>query len=524
MAKMSSAMGEPMNANGALTKVGGSLDWFQIQLCLIFALQWTGIRAFVGFLPFIQKQPSFICDSTPEGELPQVSNFYSCSEQEACASGKYQFDLVEGASTWITDFGLVCDRRYLIGILGSTMFFGSLIGSYIGGSFSDRIGRRATHKLAIIATFVSLVMILVSNSVPMLLLAVFIFGTLHHIANLVSMVLFAECFNDENGHWGTTLCNSLLGAGGILAAVISIYINNWQRMVFLPLLQIFIVLARIPFIPESPRFLILKGKFKEARIELNKIAEVNGNPPFEDAIQGEFKDVEIVEEEESLIQTDKAEATANKSYSLLELLSFKSVRGKLLICFVLYFTTGLCYYGILYLTPSITKDPEDVYLNAILLGLVEFVSINISGYLTGRFGRRLTCVVHFAIGAVGFLVFQQSESSFWLIVSICTGKYAVSAANNMLFIYCAELFPTVIKNTATGLCSLISKLGGVVAPSLVIMSKSIGVSSVTIFAVLCAFATVLTCVLPETKGRPLQDKIEEDQPKKDLIDQKMPEF
>lgn len=44
------------------------------------------------------------------------------------------------------------------------------------------------------------------------------------------------------------------------------------------------------------------------------------------------------------------------------------------------------------------------------------------------------------------------------------GKYAITTGNAMLFVYTAELYPTALRNTATGVCSTFARAGSSISP------------------------------------------------------------
>ena len=43
------------------------------------------------------------------------------------------------------------------------------------------------------------------------------------------------------------------------------------------------------------------------------------------------------------------------------------------------------------------------------------------------------------------------------------GKFGASAVWGIVFVYTAEMFPTVIRNQAVGTCSLVARLGGIIS-------------------------------------------------------------
>lgn len=51
------------------------------------------------------------------------------------------------------------------------------------------------------------------------------------------------------------------------------------------------------------------------------------------------------------------------------------------------------------------------------------------------------------------------------------GKFAVATAFAVVYAFTAELYPTVLRNTAVGTCSMASRVGSIVAPYFIYLSK-----------------------------------------------------
>jgi hypothetical protein len=74
----------------------------------------------------------------------------------------------------------------------------------------------------------------------------------------------------------------------------------------------------------------------------------------------------------------------------------------------------------------------------------------------------------------------------------------------------SELFPTSVRNTAMGSCSLSSRVGGILAPFLGNLgSSALAFVPMLVFGVVSVVAGVLAAFLPETRGKRLPETIAE---------------
>lgn len=53
------------------------------------------------------------------------------------------------------------------------------------------------------------------------------------------------------------------------------------------------------------------------------------------------------------------------------------------------------------------------------------------------------------------------------------GKFAVTLVFAVVYAYSAELYPTVLRNTAVGACSMASRIGSIISPFFIYLSKNV---------------------------------------------------
>jgi len=89
------------------------------------------------------------------------------------------------------------------------------------------------------------------------------------------------------------------------------------------------------------------------------------------------------------------------------------------------------------------------------------------------------------------------------------GKFGASAVWGIVFVYTAEMFPTVIRNQAVGACSLVARIGGVISLLLDLLKVYWFPAPVFIMGVVATLAGFLAIFFPETLGEKLPETIED---------------
>ena len=95
------------------------------------------------------------------------------------------------------------------------------------------------------------------------------------------------------------------------------------------------------------------------------------------------------------------------------------------------------------------------------------------------------------------------------IILSLVGKFGAAANFGIVYVYTAELFPTVIRNTAIGACSTVARVGGMMAIMIGLLATYWTPAPMLIMGIVAVVAGTLALLLPETVGTKLPETMED---------------
>ena len=286
-------------------------------------------------------------------------------------------------------------------------------------------------------------------------------------------------------------------------------------------------------IPESPRWLISKQKWKSFRKVLDRGLKVNRSKlpqnvliPDEDEkllllIPSDDEDVELEasnfghdnsRSDQQLVDNwDRAslgETKGNITWGVI--FTSKILVSRTLIMLLDWGIVALVYYGA---GMSATLLGGNIFLNFFLVAAVEVAANVVILFFINNWGRKASLVFGFLVSGIGCctLGFLSDLNSNAALVMLLLGKFGASFAFTACYITTNELFPTPIRNTAVGTCSLFSRLFSMTAPyiSQYLPAVTYNQAPFLIFGVSGLVGCVCSVFLPESLGHPLPDTMQD---------------
>uniref|UniRef100_A0A3P8UXQ3 SVOP-like n=1 Tax=Cynoglossus semilaevis TaxID=244447 RepID=A0A3P8UXQ3_CYNSE len=291
---------------------------------------------------------------------------------------------------------------------------------------------------------------------------------------------------------------------------------GWRWMIRISVAPSILLIFLFKFIPESARYNVSAGNVDEAVRTLQWIAKMN---------------------RVSLPEGRLVEKESRGSWKIL--LSPALRRTSLLLwCSWGGFVASFAYYGSVLSSSELLEknllcviDPDEEhsvkhrhedslcycipfaqsdYQTLMISCLGEFGLIPLNICLLNVCGRRRTLTILQLLAAVLFMLLSICTTMFGFTVLLFLVRASVSMNFNAVYIYTAEVYPTVARSLGMGFCTSFSRIGGMIAPFIaqVLMSESV-ILALSPFAVACFICGLANFLLPiETKGRALLDAVD----------------
>jgi putative MFS transporter len=386
-----------------------------------------------------------------------------------------------------------------IGFLISAGFLGQLVGALLFGWIAERYGRMTAMVWSIaLFALMSLVCALAWDYNSFL-----VFRTIQGIGLggevPVAAVFISELAKAHGRGRFVLLYELVFPIGLVAAALLGLWIVphlGWQWMFVVGALPALLSLVLRRLLPESPRWLAVRGRLPEAEAAVSLIeAETQkaiGHP---------------------LPPPKPMVATVEKPASWADLFGAFYLQ-RTLVVWVIWFAAYFVNYGLSIWLPTVYRTvfklPLDVSLRyGLITQAVGLIGTLICALTIDYVGRRPWFALSFAAAAIalGALAFFPTPTAEQVLTCMTIAYFFVSTINIGVYLYTPELYPTRARALGVGAATAWLRFASMIGPTVVGMMLAGGLSSVFVtFAIVAAIAAVITGLFAiETKGRVLEE-------------------
>ncbi|OAE21923.1 hypothetical protein AXG93_242s1040 [Marchantia polymorpha subsp. ruderalis] len=417
-----------------LERYVGEFGRAQFWHFVMVSLAWT--------LEGLITMATIFADRVPEWQcVPQISS----NVTQLCTPAAKLCDLDpslwewaagSGAST-VAEWNLVCGNEYKVGLAGALFFAGGLLGDGLYGNLSDSmLGRKGALALACMMTSIMALLTSVAPNYWVYIVLRFLTGINASGIGLCCFVLGTELVGPKrrdsvgmSAFYFFSLGIMILPVFGFLSA------SSWRTLYFsIAIPGLVYCTLVLPFMSESPRWFLVKGRVGDAMKILRAFAEKNGNsiPPTAyltaDKNDSQAED-DLAEEEDRAAEAEYF--ASNKEYSktdpllgyqddpsiaigiydckpqrmlsseyvgtIFDVFRYGETRCRMLLMVCIWFFIGVAYFGI---SLNVVNLDFNVYLGVFLNGLIEIPAFALTALMLNKLGKRFMLIFALCISGV----------------------------------------------------------------------------------------------------------------------------
>ncbi len=390
------------------------------------------------------------------------------------------------------------------GLTISIALIGTVIGSLLGSRPSDRFGRKNTLYFVAIAYLLASLGTALADNWYLFLAFRFLGGLGVGASSVTAPIYISEVspadrrgrlvglfqFNVVLGILISYLSNYLIGQGGE---------TSWRWMLGVQAVPSFVFLVLIYYIPESPRWLILKKNAHEKALEILRIINpLNCNEELKSIQNSALDSQGIKRKKESLF-------------------SGKYNRPIMLAMLFAFFNQVSGINAIIYYAPRIFEmaglGAHSSLLSTVGIGLVNFIFTLLGINIIDKVGRRVLMMVG-SFGLIGSLLLVSYNfyignfNGFTIPIFIMAfiAFFAISQGA-VIWVFISEIFPNQVRAQGQTLGSSTHWImAALIAFSFPYFAGKLGGGNTFLFFAVMMVAQLIFVwrVMPETKGKSLE--------------------
>jgi putative MFS transporter len=377
-----------------------------------------------------------------------------------------------------------------IGLLGAGTLAGLFIGTSLFGYISDRVGRRKMFLVDIAAIgLISIATMFVSTPAELLVMRVLI-GIVIGADYPIATSMITEFSSTRQRAFAVGFIAAMWYVGATCANLVGFWlydmVDGWRWMLGSAFIPCLIILIGRFDLPESPRWLLRKGRVKECEQMMIKLF---GEPlVFDDEPQQETRFLQLF----------------NKRHFPFVLFVAVIWTCQVIPMFAIY-TFGPQIVGLLG-----WDEGKNAALGNVVISLFFMLGCIPAMYWLNSLGRRPLLIGSFAMmtGALALLGWVDHMQISLVVIAFAVYAFFSGGPGILQWLYPNELFPTDIRASAVGVIMSISRIGTVISTwALPLFIARYGISTVMLIGAFISLVGLVVSVLfaPETKGLTLNE-------------------
>lgn len=348
------------------------------------------------------------------------------------------------------------------GVLGSSAMIGYLFGAFFAGTLGDRIGRRTVMMYGLAIYCVATLIAAFAPGWQLL----FWWRVAASVGTGAESAIIAPFLAEfvQKTHRGRFVgsLSGFFSFGFVLAALLGYFVipasrDGWRVVQVISALPIVMLLWWRRSLPESPRWLIERGRSAEARAEVERIeAELihhgHASLPPVDGVE---------------LPAGGARGGGTVLQNLAALWS-PAMRRTTIMLWILWIAITFSYYGFFTWIPSLLVQQgmttTKSFGYSIIIYLAQIPGYYSAAFVSEKLDRKWTIVLYMVLGGVSAHLMSGAGSNASITVTGFLLSFFMNGTYAAIYAYTPELYPTAFRATGMGVASAFGRIGGLSAP------------------------------------------------------------
>ena len=374
---------------------------------------------------------------------------------------------------------------------GTLFFLGMFLGAALFGRLADRIGRRNVLMVTVACDAVFGIASVFAPGFGWLLAWRFLTGMAVGGTLPVDYAMMAEFLPPKNrGRWLVWL-EGFWALGTLVVALTAWFAATfavaapWKLIYLVAALPACLGIFLRLWVPESPMYLLHRGREPEARAILDRIRTANGAPALAPQAR--------------LVLPPAAPVPAGGIFSA-------GLARTTLAVLAVWFLVSLSYYGVFVWLPGKLATEGFGFVRGygflVILALAQLPGYALAAWGVEAWGRQRTLRIFLVLSALGCLLFVTATTGGVVAGALMLMSFALLGTWGALYALTPEVYPTTLRATGMGTAGALARLGGLAAPSLMaVLATRDFDAMIGLFAALLVLAAVLSFGIGrETRG------------------------
>lgn len=429
----------------------------------------------------------------------------------------YDTAVISGTISMVTaQFGLnVTLQGWYVGCA----LVGSIAGVSFAGMLSDRFGRKISLSLAALFFTVSAAGCALSADITQLIVYRIIGGVGIGVASIISPMYISEIAVAKHRGRLVSLYQLAITIGFLAAYIVNFALLNyahqaepsaslwskvfvtepWRGMLGAETLPALLFLVILFFIPESPRWLVARGRTGRALLIQTRISGSEADA------RGELS--------QTIERIERDKGSEWKFLLRPNMLKAVAIGAAIAILGQFMGVNAVLYYG-----PSIFEQSGlsagDSLFYQVLVGLVNMLTTVVALVIIDKVGRKK--LVYFGVSGMiltllaisWYFTFGAGISSIFLLVFFLLYIFFCAISiSAVIFVLLSEMYPTKVRGLAMSIAGLSLWIGTYLIGQLTpwLLESLLPQGTFLLFAVMCVpYILIIRFLVPETTGKTLE--------------------